>query len=184
MSYYAEKKKGASLKGPGLCHVVYGQGVGKTSRCVGLAVRAAGAGLKVFWVQFMKGPSSSETKSFARLDNITYHCPGPHPFIMEQGPAQVHLDHAQNALAAAHKAVEQGAQLLVCDEILNTLLFKVLDLKDVLGLMELCRGKVELALSGVDAPPEIIEKADYVTELVQKKHPYYQGQEARKGIES
>jgi cob(I)alamin adenosyltransferase len=73
--------------------------------------------------------------------------------------------------------------LLICDEILDTVLFGLLEKERLLDLMEKCKGKVELMMTGRTAPTELIEKADYVTELVQIKHPYYSGAKARKGIE-
>jgi len=183
-TYYQQRSQGGKITGPGLLHVVYGQGVGKTSRCVGLAVRAAAAGLKVAWVQFMKDDTSSEVKLLRELPGVRYFCPGPHSFITKKGPDDTHRDHARRALQHACELVQkQQAQVLICDEILNTLLFKVLPLEDVLSLVELCRGRVELVMSGADVHPALLEAADYATELVQRKHPYYQGIEARKGIE-
>ncbi|KIX15883.1 cob(I)yrinic acid a,c-diamide adenosyltransferase [Dethiosulfatarculus sandiegensis] len=184
MNLYPEKgDQGKSIKGTGLVHLCYGQGVGKTSRCVGLAVRAAGAGYKVHWVQFMKEGGSSETNSFALLPNISYQCPGKHPFISKSGPGPVHIEHARKALEMARDAVQAGCDVLILDEILNTLLFSILEPRHVLELISLCRGRCELVLSGADTPAEILEQADYATEFVMRKHPYNQGQDARKGIE-
>ncbi|MDY6851450.1 MAG: cob(I)yrinic acid a,c-diamide adenosyltransferase [Thermodesulfobacteriota bacterium] len=185
MSDYYEKRDTelSGHKDLGLIHVYYGQGVGKTTRVMGLAFRAAGAGLKVHVVQFMKSGKSSEVDLLNQNPNITYRCPGKHPFIRANEPDEVHFNHAQEALGYAWEAIELKADVLICDEILNTLIFKILKLEKVLELMDGCRGKVELAMTGSDAPPEIIDAADYVTELVQRKHPYYSGTKARKGIE-
>ena len=182
---YAHKgNESNGITGPGLVHAVYGQGVGKTSRCVGLAVRAAGAGLKVAWVQFMKEGGSSEIKAFGSLEGISFLCPdSKHPWVTQQGAEAVHFQHAEAALALAHKALEEGAQVIVCDEILNTLYFQVLKFEAVVNLIEACRGKCELVMSGSAASPELLELVDYATELVQVKHPYYKGQIARLGIE-
>ncbi len=169
--------------GPGLVHVVYGNGVGKTSRCIGLAVRAAGAGLKVAWVQFMKGPGSSEVKAFARLPGLSFHCPGPHAFIRGGESTPAHRAHAARGLAMAREALAAGAQVIVADEILNTLLFGTLELAPVLGLMAVCRGRAELVMSGAAVPPEVVAAADYVTELRLVKHPYQRGVAARRGVE-
>lgn len=183
-TYYQERSQRGHITGPGLVHVVYGQGVGKTSRCVGLAVRAAGAGLQVAWVQFMKDDTSSEVKVLRDLAGVHYFCPGPHAFITKKGPGDEHRQHARRALEHARELVEKDrVQVLICDEILNTLLFKVLPLEEVMALVELCRGRVELVMSGADVHPDLLDAADYATELVQRKHPYYQGIEARKGIE-
>ena len=169
--------------GFGLIHVYYGQGVGKTTRAVGLAVRAAGEGLEVHFVQFMKSGKSGETRIFSRIPNIHYWCPGDHPFILSSGPQAEHFEHAAKALEYAVSAAGKECQLLICDEILDTLIFDTLQKEAILELIEKCKGKVELVMTGRYAPSEIMEKADYATEFVQIKHPYYDGYVARKGIE-
>ncbi|MBW1804123.1 MAG: cob(I)yrinic acid a,c-diamide adenosyltransferase, partial [Deltaproteobacteria bacterium] len=69
------------------------------------------------------------------------------------------------------------------DEILDTIIFNILPEERIGELMEACRGKIELVMTGRDAPPAFIEMADYVTKFVHKKHPYYKGVRARKGFE-
>lgn len=170
-------------EGFGLIHLYFGQGVGKTTRAVGMAVRAAGEGLQVEFVQFMKSDRSGEVGIFEMIPNIHYRCPGQHPFIMSHGPEPVHYEHAETALRYALEGVERGAHLLVCDEILDTLIFNLLKKDQVLELADRCKNKVELVMTGRDAPPELINSADYVTELIQIKHAYYSGARARKGIE-
>jgi cob(I)alamin adenosyltransferase len=175
--FYPQKRTGyIKEKGLGLIHIYYGQGVGKTTRAVGLAIRAAGDGLQVDIVQFMKSGSSAEVNIFKKIPNIRYWCPGKHPFIMTGGPKKVHLEHAAQALSSA-------THLLVCDEILDTIIFNVLVKEQLVELIEKCRHKVELVMTGINAPVDIMNRADYVTELVQVKHPYYKGARARKGIE-
>ena len=80
-------------------------------------------------------------------------------------------------------AIERGTYILICDEILDAILFNILQKEQVLDLMERCRKKIELLMTGRDAPQELIDLADYVTEFVQLKHPYYCGVRVRKGIE-
>jgi cob(I)alamin adenosyltransferase len=167
----------------GLVHIYYGQGVGKSTRAVGLAVRAAGSGLLVDVVQFMKSGTSSEVSIFKKISNIRYWCPGKHPFVMSSGPGPVHYEHAAKALSSAFEAIDRGTNLLICDEILDTLIFGVLKKDRILELIDACKNKIELVMTGINAPPDIIEMADYVTELVQVKHAYYKGARARKGIE-
>jgi cob(I)alamin adenosyltransferase len=172
------------ISGPGLIHVIYGQGVGKTSRCVGLAVRAAGAGFKVAWVQFMKSGDSSEVKTFSQLENISFMCPEKkHPWLTEKGPQRVHQEHAAESLAMAYKALKEGFQVIICDELLNTHYFKVIDFEEVEKLVKACRGKAELLLSGSAVHDKVLELADYATEFKQIKHPFYKGQTARLGVE-
>lgn len=170
--------------GFGLLHIYFGQGVGKTTRAVGLAVRAAGSGVDVDFVQFMKTGKSGEVEIFKRIPNLYYFCPGNHSFIMTAGPKPEHFEHAQSALAHAFEAAQSAKHMIVCDEILDSILFNILPAWRILELAALCRkNQVELVMTGRMAPPELIETADYVTELVQRKHPYYQGARARKGIE-
>ena len=182
--YYTKERSGLIKNiGLGLIHIYYGQGVGKTTRAVGLAIRAAGVGLKVNFIQFMKSGNSGEIIIFANIPNIRYQCPGRHPFILSRGPDGVHYEHASEAFRYALEAVEEGTQLLICDEILNTIIFGLLKEEQVRDLIEKCRGKIELVMTGASAPLGLIELADYVTEYKQVKHPYYSGAKARRGIE-
>lgn len=135
------------------------------------------------FVQFMKSGNSGEVAIFDKLADIRYWCPGKHPFIMSQGPDPVHYKHATKALEYAFAAVERRTHLLICDEMLDTVIFGVLEKDQILSLMERCRNKVELVMTGRDVTQEFVENADYVTELVQIKHAYYAGARARKGIE-
>jgi cob(I)alamin adenosyltransferase len=183
-SYYPQEHSGYPKDtGFGLIHVYYGSGVGKTTRAVGLATRAAGEGLQVDFVQFMKSGNSGETAIFALVPNIRYWCPGEHPFILSSGPQAEHYDHANQALTYALAVAEKGTHLLICDEILDTLIFNILQKDQILELIAKCKGSVELVMTGRSAPAEILDQADYATEFVQIKHPYYSGSVARKGIE-
>ena len=183
-SCYPQERSGYPRDtGLGLIHVYYGSGVGKTTRAVGLAIRAAGEGLRVDFVQFMKSGKSGETAIFALVPNIRYWCPGEHSFILSSGPQAEHYDHANRALTHALAVAEQGTPLLICDEILDTLIYGILHEEQILELIARCKGSVELVMTGRSAPPEILAQADYATEFVQIKHPYYRGSTARKGIE-
>ncbi len=135
------------------------------------------------FVQFMKSGNSGEVAIFDKLADIRYWCPGKHPFIMSHGPDPVHYKHAAKALEYAFAAVERGTHLLICDEMLDTVIFGVLEKDQILSLMERCKNRVELVMTGRDATQEFVRNADYVTELVQIKHAYYAGARARKGIE-
>jgi cob(I)alamin adenosyltransferase len=183
-SYYSQERP-CYLKdtGFGLIHIYYGSGVGKTTRAVGLAIRAAGEGLQVDFVQFMKSGKSGETAIFALVPNIHYWCPGEHPFILSSGPQSEHYDHANKGLTYALAVADKGTHLLICDEILDTLIFGILQKDQILELIGKCKGKADLVMTGRSAPAELLDQADYATEFVQIKHPYYSGSVARKGIE-
>jgi cob(I)alamin adenosyltransferase len=183
-SYYPQERPEHPKDGGfGLIHVYYGSGVGKTTRAVGLAVRAAGEGYEVNFVQFMKSGHSGETAIFALVPKIKYWCPGEHPFILSSGPRAEHHDHAKSALSCAFTVAEKGSHVLICDEILDTLIFGILQKDQILELIAKCKGRVELVMTGRSAPAEILDQADYATEFIQIKHPYYSGSVARKGIE-
>jgi cob(I)alamin adenosyltransferase len=182
--YYTQKRSGLiEDKGLGLIHIYYGKGVGKTTRAIGLSVRAAGDNRQVDFVQFMKSGTSSEVVIFKKIPNIAYWCPGKHPFIMSHGPATIQYEHAAKALQFALEAIDRRTHLVVCDEILSAVIFDLLKKEQIVDLIERCRNKIELVMTGIDAPEEFIKLADYVTEFVQVKHPYYSGARARKGIE-
>lgn len=167
----------------GLLHIYVGNGVGKSTRSAGLAVRAAGKGLMVDFIQFMKSGDSGEVNIFNQLPSIRYYCPGKHPFLISGEPQDVHLKHARKALEYSWKAVKQGTEVLICDEILNTLVYHILPQEEIVELARACKGKVELIMTGHSATEELMEMADYVTEFVEIKHPYQQEIKARKGIE-
>jgi cob(I)alamin adenosyltransferase len=131
----------------------------------------------------MKSGNSSEVSIFKKIPNIRYWCPGKHPFIVTSGPRQVHYEHAAKALSSAFEAIERGTNVLICDEILDALIFNVLKKERILELIEKCKNKIELIMTGVSTSADILGMADYVTELVQVKHAYYKGARARKGIE-
>jgi len=148
-----------------------------------MAIRAAGSGLQVDIVQFMKSGTSAEVAIYKQIPNIRYWCPGKHPFIMTNGPRPVHFEHAAKALNFTFEAIERGTNILICDEILDTIIFNVLQKEQLLKLIKKCKNKIELVMTGINAPADIMEMADYVTEFVQVKHAYYSGARARKGIE-
>ena len=150
---------------------------------MGLAIRAAGSGLQVDVVQFMKSGTSSEVSIFKKIPNIRYWCPGERPFIMTSGPKPIHYEHATMALNSSFEAIERGTNVLVCDELLDALIFDVIKKERILALIDACKNKIELVMTGINAPADMMGMADYVTELVQVKHAYYKGARARKGIE-
>jgi len=132
----------------------------------------------------MKSGESGEVSILKQIPNIHYRCPGKHPFIMSGGPGAVHCEHADKASNYALDAVKNGSQLIICDEMLDTVIFKTLEQKKLFELIEKCKtDNVELVMTGRFASPELIRRADYITEFLQVKHPYYSGAKSREGIE-
>ena len=170
----------------GLLHLYTGDGKGKTSAAVGLAVRGCGAGLKVLFVQFLKGGDSSEIAPICSLGIQVLCQEGPVKFVFQMTPEErTEYLHSQAQLMreAFQKAKEEEFDLLVLDEAVGGLSTGVLDLAELCTLLDSRPKGLEVALTGRDAPAELLQRAHYVTNLQGVKHPYEQGQAARRGIE-
>ena len=170
----------------GLIQVYTGNGKGKTTAALGLALRAVGHQLKVLIIQFMKGGDSGGEKAAAqRLSPyLTIKKTGRDTFISKSHPEPVDLKLAEEGLAQAKKAIESKEyDIVILDEINLAVDFGLIPLSDVLGLIDSKPDTVELILTGRNAHSEIIERADLVTEMVERKHYYQKGVPARKGIE-
>ena len=172
------------MKTLGLVHVLTGDGRGKTTSAFGLALRAAGRGLKVCIVQFMKGFEYGEVLAARGIRGIEVRQFGRAEFVNRQAPEKVDIEEAGRALAFSRDAVGSGRfDLVVLDEINVALDFKLVRLEDVVGLVKGRPEGVELVLTGRNAPKELVELADYVSEVRELKHPYGKGLPGRKGIE-
>ncbi len=169
----------------GYVQVYTGDGKGKTTAALGLALRAAGAGLKVYIGQFIKNADYSELRTLQRLaDCITLEQFGRGCFLLT-APDQADIDAARQALATIGGILESGAfDLVIADEINVAFALGLLSEEDLLALMARRPKTVELVLTGRGAPPSVIERADLVTEMRAIKHYYDQGVLARKGMES
>jgi len=168
----------------GYVHVYTGDGKGKTTAALGLALRAIGAGWRVFFAQFAKATATSELTSLDLLQKrIEVRQFGQAHFI-RRGPERADLDHAQQGLIECKAAILSGDyRLVVLDEANVAValgLFAVDDLVDLIA----CRPEpVELVLTGRWAHPRIVERADLVTEMREVKHYYRRGVLARAGVE-
>lgn len=169
----------------GLVQVYTGNGKGKTSAAFGLALRAVGRGLKVYVIQFIKGGFDyGELYVVDRLPNFTLKTFGRGKFITSKPPEKEDVRLAEEALRLAREIVESREyDVVVLDEINVALHLKLIKLQDVLKMIEEKPENVEVVLTGRDAPEEIVEAADLVTELKEVKHPFSKGYQARKGIE-
>jgi len=181
----------------GLVQVYMGSGKGKTTAALGLAMRAAGHGLRVCIVQFMKGPwDSGERKAAGRLaPEIEIHAFGADQWgdrsraaedapWWELPPSEEDRKQAQDGMRFARGALASGRHdIVVLDEVLGAVGFGLVALDDLLGLIRAKPPNVELVLTGREAPEEVIRAADLVTEMAAVKHPYDRGVRARKGIE-
>lgn len=171
----------------GMIHIYTGEGKGKTTAALGLALRAAGAGKKVVILQFLKGSHTSELNTLALIPNIrVMRNEKQYPFFKYMTAEQkASITAGQNALfREAMSIVEQGeCDLLILDEIMAAYQHHTVDKAMVHELLDNKPYKLELVMTGRNAREYFIEKADYVTEMLKKKHPYDAGYEAREGIE-
>lgn len=171
----------------GLILVFTGNGKGKTTAALGMGLRAWGQGMKVLVLQFIKGSwKYGELKAIAQLGtNFVIRQLGE-GFIQNKNGKTVeeHQDAARAALQAASEELTASRyDLLILDEILYALKFKLISLDDVLTLLNKKPPQLHLVLTGRDAPREIIDRADMVTEMREIKHHYQRGIKAQRGIE-
>jgi cob(I)alamin adenosyltransferase len=171
----------------GLIHVYYGNGKGKTTAAMGLALRASGSGKKVVIVQFLKDSNTGELNSLWLLPNITVlRGTAGKTFVFNMTPEQLEeTRRIQNAnLTAAVDILRAGCcDLMILDEALDAYQLDLLDGKLFLDLVCHKPEALELVITGHKPDEDIIGRADYVTEMVKIKHPYDRGLQGRKGIE-
>lgn len=170
----------------GLVQVYTGDGKGKTTAAIGLAMRALGNGLKVYMIQFMKGQMFYGELKIAQMhspDFVIKQCGRP-DFVNPKNPDSIDIKMANEAIEYARNILKKGEyDIVILDEINVALNFGLIKLEDVIDLIKNKPSHVELILTGRYAHPQVIELADLVTEMKQVKHYYERGVEAREGIE-
>jgi len=169
----------------GYVQVYTGTGKGKTTAALGLALRAAGGGLQVFFAQFVKGMKYSELVALERFsDLITLKQYGRASFIHDK-PDEEDLRLAREGLKEVRQALGSGRyDLVVLDEANVAVHLDLFSVDELLELIDAKAEKVELVITGRCAHPRLIERADLVTEMREVKHYFAQGVRGRKGIES
>lgn len=176
----------APSKRTGLVQVYTGDGKGKTTACVGLAVRAAGAGLRVAFVQFVKGGRRSS--ELAMLEQLGVRVERPAEastgLLAAGGITDEDRRAAGEAWSIASGAIASGAyDVVVLDEACVALAHGMVDERAVLDALAKRPPHVEVVLTGRGAPAALVERADLVTEMRARKHPFDRGIPARFGIE-
>lgn len=171
----------------GCIHIYEGNGKGKTTAAVGLAVRCAGSGQKVMFTQFLKGNLSSEMNSLERLPNIIiYQNEKAFGFafnmdIQERVDAKIYYrNHFREAI---YYAKREKVRLLILDELLDVYNLNMVDQDEVCQFLRTKPEDMEIVLTGRDPAPELVHMADYMTHMEKKKHPHDWGVSARMGIE-
>ncbi len=167
----------------GYVHIYTGNGKGKTTASLGLSLRAALSGKKVFFGQFIKGMDYSELRLEDYLPNFKICQFGRDCFIYKEPTSQDILK-AREGLNYCEEVLKSGKyDLVVLDEINIALHYKLFSVEEVIDMLHNRSEKVEVVLTGRNAPKELIDLADLVTEMKEVKHYYKKGIEARKGIE-
>lgn len=195
------------MMGQGYIQVYTGNGKGKTTAAIGLAIRALGAGKRVLFLQFMKAKTYSEHKVLEQLSPaLMVEAVGKPYFIAKEGtipaaelakwqdevvvfppgkPPEEYRKIIAQGVTRAITAVQSGEyELVVLDEIIVALHFDLITWDQLQAILDSKAEAVELVLTGRGATAELLDRADLVTEMVEVKHYYRQGVQARLGIEN
>ena len=168
----------------GLIHLYCGDGKGKTTAAVGLAVRASGAGKRVIFTQFFKDGSSSEVEALKTLPGIrTIHADTVKGFYRSMTQQQREQARQDYTALFRQGAAGKDADLLILDEIVSACNRGVVPEALVTDFLGSKPAQLEVVLTGREPSPALMELADYVTEMRKLRHPFDRGVPARKGIE-
>lgn len=166
-----------------MIQVYTGNGKGKTTAALGLAVRAAGYGLKVYIGQFLKAGNYSELHLLKKIKNIKIEQFGKNCFV-KKPPSKEDIELARRGLKKIKKAISRKTfDIVILDEINIAVKLGLVSLRELLPLIKNAPRKTEIVLTGRYAHPEIIKIADLVSQIKAIKHYYKTGIKARKGIE-
>lgn len=168
-------------------HIYCGDGKGKSTAAMGLALRAAGSGEKVLVTQFLKDGTSSELKILREISGVrVLTCDKKFGFfwnMTEKEKVQAKNAYEELFEKAVQTVRQENIFLLVMDEFIAAYNHGMIDQKKALAFLKEKPENLEVVLTGRDPAPELLEIADYVSEIQKKKHPFDQGLPARRGIE-
>lgn len=170
----------------GIMQIYTGNGKGKTTAAFGLALRAASYGLNIAIIQFMKVPQEcSEAVMLQKLaPQVEVYTNGTGRFVELGSLYQDDMEIAKSNLDLLAEILQKGEHdLVIADEICNALHFDLLSIDEVLPVLAMRSDNTEVVLTGRNAPVELVEIADLVTDMTEVKHPYQQGVFAREGID-
>lgn len=172
-----------------MIEIYCGDGKGKTTASVGLAVRGAGHNIKVLFMQFMKGDSSGEIAVLRSMPYVrVYHTPVFYGFVKNMTDEQKEemCGHYSCLIKKASDEIRSGGNekmIVILDEVIHANNYGLLKDEELLNLIDSCPDNVEIVLTGRNPSPELIKRADYISEIKKIKHPYDRGIMAREGIE-
>ena len=166
----------------GMIHIYCGDGKGKTTAAIGLAVRAAGCGMKVLFARFLKNEDSGELKVLDSVPEIeVLHL--KRSYLTEKEKEEVRQMYGELWDRIKERIAGGEFRVLVIDEFMAAYRYGLIGREDALGFLEGKPEALEVVLTGRDPAPELTALADYVSEIRKVKHPFDQGILARKGIE-
>ncbi|MBN1109942.1 MAG: cob(I)yrinic acid a,c-diamide adenosyltransferase [Methanomassiliicoccales archaeon] len=167
----------------GLVHVYTGEGKGKTTAALGLCVRAVGHGYRALIVQFMK-TGGTYGENFLRLPGLTVVPSGHDCLVYSKEITPADREKAAEGLTLAKEAMSRGEMdVVVLDEVNVAIKFGLLKVGEVAQAVRSRAPGVEVVLTGRGAPQELLDLADYVTEMVAERHPYEKGVLSRQGVD-
>jgi len=166
-----------------MLHIYHGDGKGKTTAAMGLALRMAGRGKRVVIAQFLKCEDSGERLTLSRIPGVELlPLPDCLPFTFQLTPEQREQERTRYACMLERlRELAPQADLLVLDEVCDAVDCGLVESEDVLSLLNHYEG--EAVLTGRQGQPELLARADYVTRMEKGKHPFDRGVEAREGVE-
>lgn len=171
----------------GLVHVYCGDGKGKTTAAMGLALRCVGCGGSVLVMQMMKQDNSGERRMLEQMQKVTLWKTFPDAkfsFQMNEQERQLAAAWYTGQFQGIVQTVHTGAyQLLILDELLSCISCGFLPEESVLDFLDSRPSELEIVITGRNPSAVMLERADYVTEMIKRKHPFDVGTPARKGIE-
>jgi cob(I)alamin adenosyltransferase len=171
----------------GMIHIYHGDGKGKTTAAVGLAVRFAGSGGSVLVVQFLKNGTSGELNALRQMSGVeVLSCTKNLGFVSRMNEQQKTEAKKiwQQYFVRIKESVQTGNyQLLILDEILDAVNCEMVSLSELVEFLKQRPKNLEVVLTGRNPSKKLLEMADYITEMKNEKHPYAQGIKARKGVE-
>ncbi|MCG7844879.1 MAG: cob(I)yrinic acid a,c-diamide adenosyltransferase [Methanomassiliicoccales archaeon] len=167
----------------GLVHVYTGDGKGKTTAALGLCARAVGHGYTALMVQFMK-TGGTYGENFLRLPGLTVIPSGHDCLVYSKGITQQDRDKAAEGLDLARQALSEGEyDIVVLDEVNVAIKFGLLQVEEVVEVVRSRHPGVEVVLTGRKAPQELLDMADYISEMTAVRHPYTKGVLSRQGVD-
>ncbi len=184
MPILSEKQMEQQTPKKGYIQIYTGDGKGKTTAALGVAIRAAGYGMKTYIGQFMKGQHYGELTALSDHPCITIEQYGDTDCVHREKATQKHIDQAHHGLERARQIlVSNQYDIIILDEINVAIWFDLVTLENVIELLDERPENVEVILTGRRAPAALIEIADMVSDVKEIKHYYNRGVKARTGIE-